>query len=264
MAKAKKGMTREEAGQLYQDLQTAMSKMLKNEAEYFQERGVPPPSNPLNALNAKTQAKKPTPIPRSFNLRTPSPSRRQSSGAAFAVFLVVSFATAKVILSAMEYSGIATVAQVEAAVMPTRQIVQIPMQAQPQFSKEELELLKSLDSRRAELEDRSRRLDDREQDMSKKDKEFAARLTELRELNEKLSAEREKNDHKRSAQLDQLSNVYGSMNPEEAAHLIEQLDITIGISLLERMPEKRIGQILALMTPERALTITKMLSGKAK
>ena len=44
---------------------------------------------------------------------------------------------------------------------------------------------------------------------------------------------------------------------------MEQLDVTIALSLIERMPEKRIGQILALMSPERALSITRMLSGKA-
>ena len=77
-----------------------------------------------------------------------------------------------------------------------------------------------------------------------------------------LKGDREKNDKKRSTQLEQLSNVYGSMDPKEAATLIEQLDVTIALSLLERMPEKRIGQILALMNPQRALVITRMLSGK--
>ncbi len=52
------------------------------------------------------------------------------------------------------------------------------------------------------------------------------------------------------------------MNPKEASLLIEQLDITIALGLLERMPEKRIGQILSLMSPDRALTITRMLSGR--
>ena len=57
-----------------------------------------------------------------------------------------------------------------------------------------------------------------------------------------------------------LANVYGSMNPQEAATLIEKLDSQIALGLITRMPEKRIGQILALMSPEKALTMTKMLS----
>jgi flagellar motility protein MotE (MotC chaperone) len=52
------------------------------------------------------------------------------------------------------------------------------------------------------------------------------------------------------------------MNPAEAAALLEQLDTPIALELLGRMPGKRIGQILALMTSERALTLTRMLSGR--
>ena len=96
----------------------------------------------------------------------------------------------------------------------------------------------------------------------KRDREFAVRLTQLRELTEKLSNQREQNDKKRSSQLEQLANVYSSMNPPEAAALIEQLDISIAIGLLERMPEKRIGQILALMNSEKALQITRLLSAR--
>ena len=89
------------------------------------------------------------------------------------------------------------------------------------------------------------------------------RLTELKELSERLKAEREKGEKQRNVQLDQLANVYGSMNPPEAAHLLEQLDINIAHSLIQRMPEKRIGQILSLMNAERALELTNRLSSKA-
>jgi flagellar motility protein MotE (MotC chaperone) len=47
-----------------------------------------------------------------------------------------------------------------------------------------------------------------------------------------------------------------------AVQLIEQLDVAIALSLIERMPEKGIGQILALKSPGRAPLITRMLSNK--
>ncbi len=86
------------------------------------------------------------------------------------------------------------------------------------------------------------------------------RLSELKELTERLKLDREKGDKQRNTQLDQLANVYGSMNPPEAAHLLEQLDIQVALSLIERMPEKRIGQILSLMNASRALELTNLLS----
>ena len=63
-------------------------------------------------------------------------------------------------------------------------------------------------------------------------------------------------------QLDQLANLYSAMDPKEAAGLIEQLDVTIALELVSRMPEKRIGQILATMNSGKALAISRMLSGK--
>jgi flagellar motility protein MotE (MotC chaperone) len=56
-----------------------------------------------------------------------------------------------------------------------------------------------------------------------------------------LKIEREKGDKQRNSQLDQHANVYGSMNPPEAAHLVEQLDIQVALSLIQRMPEKKMA-----------------------
>jgi flagellar motility protein MotE (MotC chaperone) len=135
-----------------------------------------------------------------------------------------------------------------------------PQPKGPQWSKEEVKILTALDSRRVELEERGTRMEQRESDFVAKERELALRLTELKELSDKLRTEREKGDKQRGSQLEQLANVYGSMNPPEAAHLLEQLDIQVSLSLIERMPEKRIGQILALMNPQRALELTNMLS----
>src|SRR5690606_10813103 len=107
-------------------------------------------------------------------------------------------------------------------------------------------ILRSLDARREELETRRKQLEERGLEMDRRDREFAVKLTELRELTNQLRSAREEIDRKQHSQLAQLANVYGSMNPSEAATLMEQLDVTIALSLLERMPEKRIGQILAL------------------
>ena len=85
----------------------------------------------------------------------------------------------------------------------------------------------------------------------------------MRDITEKLKLERDKGEKQKQSQLDQLANVYGSMNPPEAAKLLEQLDVQIALSLIERMPEKRIGQILALMNQDKALAITNLLSTRA-
>ncbi|MBX7143850.1 MAG: hypothetical protein K1X79_05315 [Oligoflexia bacterium] len=274
----KKGMTREQAAELYRDLQKAMAKMKV-------EKGAAPKGATASGIDAKAIAasisaamKRDDAGERRSVTRetmtseipdisaTPLPVTR-GQYAAF-VFVIV-FAIARVSMSAMEAMGIGQLSLAEATMKPEVQEAPVaravfnPQTAQG-LTREEVKVLTSLDARRAELEDRSEKLDQRQTDLDRREREMALRLTQLKELSDRLSSERDKNEKKKSAQLDQLANVYGSMNPPEAAALIEQLDVTIALSLLERMPEKRIGQILALMRPERALSITKMLSAKGQ
>jgi flagellar motility protein MotE (MotC chaperone) len=269
---AEKKLTREQARELYDDLHKAMSQMM-------QKRGEKPPVAPVSsgAPNTKLAKEiadalksglngKPAPTARPSRsaeaARRPAPRAyaglRESSskGHAAAVLFVAVFCCAKVALSAIEASGVADIEPVQAAVVA-------PVQVGPQWSKEEVKVLTSLDHRRAELEDRSARVEQKEMELNARDRDLAGRLTELRELTERLKIEREKGEKQRNGQLDQLANVYGSMNPPEAAHLLEQLDVQVALSLIERMPEKRIGQILSLMNAQRALELTNLLSTRA-
>jgi flagellar motility protein MotE (MotC chaperone) len=118
-----------------------------------------------------------------------------------------------------------------------------------------------LDKRRAELEKKRDRLESREREVVEQEQELAVNLSELRQLTQKLRDDRTKKGIERDAQLEQLANVYVSMKPEEAARLLGQLDNMIALDLIKKMPEKRIGQLLSLMEPERALLMTKMLTG---
>jgi flagellar motility protein MotE (MotC chaperone) len=173
-----------------------------------------------------------------------------------AMVAVVAACALKVTLSALEATGVSEVKPVEAAVPMVRH-------AGPDWSKEEVKVLTALDHRRTELEERSSRLDQKEVEITARDRDVAVKLNELKELTDKLKIEREKGDKHRNSQLDQLANVYGSMNPPEAAHLLEQLDIQVALSLIQRMPEKRMAQILALMNAQRALELTNLLSQSA-
>mgnify|MGYP000222535920 CR=1 FL=1 len=198
---------------------------------------------------------------------------RTNPGAISAVALVMLFAVIKVVLSALESSGFATVSIAQASLQSPAPISVMSASISeragsatgtPEISKEEIRILTSLDARRVELEERGKKIDLRDRDLDLRDRELATKMSQLREMTEKLKGERQQDDKKRSTQLDQLANVYGSMNPPEAAQLLAQLDTSIALSLIERMPEKRIGQILALMSPEKALLMTRMLSGRGK
>lgn len=272
---AEKKLTREQAQELYDDLSKAMNHMMmKRKAAMtaskvgaVQSSSAPVNSQPSTATKSEGNAagtysrsagrrsSSNTESPRAPQMLTSMP-QLPLRGQMGAVALVLLFCVAKVAVSALEAAGVGEVS-------PAQAMVSAPAPVGPQWSKEEVKVLTALDSRRAELEDRNARLEQREHEFAARDRDLAVRLTELKELSERLKIEREKGERQRDVQLDQLANVYGSMNPPEAAHLLEQLDINIAHSLIQRMPEKRIGQILALMNAQRALELTNRLSSKA-
>lgn len=247
---AEKRLTKEEAGALYDNLQRAVGSMMAKDKAAQARPSMPKPAAarpaPSPAAAAAGIASRPL-------AAASAPRGRAVSGEALAVMAVAIFCCAKVTLSALEASGIASAPPAEAAVATARP-------KGPQWSKEEAKVLTALDARRVELEERSNRLEQRETVAASRDRDISVKLTELKGLTERLKSEREKGDKQRNAQLDQLANVYGSMNPPEAAHLLEQLDIQIALSLVERLPEKRMGQLLGLMSPQKALELTQLLS----
>jgi flagellar motility protein MotE (MotC chaperone) len=252
---AEKKMTKEEARAMYDKLHKAMTQSLgeKGAAEAMQAVAASKqPTGSKAAMQAKGRTNyASSPAKPNAAVRAPQMQRRLSANS-MAILLVAVLGCAKVTLSALVVSGMSQVEEAQAVV------VRAP--AGPKWSKEEVKILTALDARRVELEERSSRLEKREGEFSTRERELAIRMTELKELAERLKLDREKGDKQRNVQLDQLANVYGSMNPPEAAHLLEQLDIQVCLSLIERMPEKRMGQILSLMNPQRALELTNLLS----
>ena len=253
-AQQKKTMTREQAFELYDDLQKSLNEILRKNPP-----GAPPPKNARAAQPKRPAAPRPEDIatPEMFakpqrNMRTPTVT--------YIIFLAIAM---KLTLSVLEMTGALAAAPVEAAVTNKPSESTQPREAGEPFSREEVQILTSLDTRRAELEERRVRLDAREQELNQRDSEFVTKVAQLKELTNKLKDNREQSEKKQNVQLDQLANVYNAMNPNEAAQLLEQLDSQIALSLVEHMSEKRIGQILPLMSPARALSITRMLSGKA-
>ncbi len=123
-------------------------------------------------------------------------------------------------------------------------------------------VLLQLDQRRVELERRRIVLDQKEKELIVQAKLVTEKITELKSLTNKLAALRTEKNSKFEARLDQLASVYGAMAPNDASGLIARLDEEVALSLLERMPEKRMAQILGVMEQSRAIELTKSLTNR--
>jgi flagellar motility protein MotE (MotC chaperone) len=138
-----------------------------------------------------------------------------------------------------------------------------PLQAAQNWTSAEKELLTELDNRRVELERRRQGLDRRESELKAQSAAIAERMAELRSLTTKLEAMRKERDQRYEARLEQLAGVYSSMSPQQAAPLVAKLDTSTALGLLQRMPGKRMGQILSLMDADRAIELTKSLTERS-
>ena len=258
--KKKNSLSREQAMELYDDLEKAMGSLVgEKPSAKPAPRMTPPPR-----AQAAYQQKKAAQVESlnngpSFTSMLQMPKTLQNGKQGAVTFLVV-LGLLKIATACIDASGVLGVPPAQASL--TMLALAPAPSSMVRGSPEEKKILTALDDRRAALEERARKLDQQQKDLERRDQESAGRMTELREMTNLLKLDRDKGEKKRSTQIEQLANVYGSMDPKEAASLIEQLDYTIALGLLQKMPEKRIAQILALMTPERALAITKMLSGE--
>lgn len=129
-------------------------------------------------------------------------------------------------------------------------------------SLEREELLQMLDARRVDLVQRRDSLAERESELSRRENDLAERMAELRKVVARAEELRKENDIKQTERMEQLAGVYASMQPKDAATLLEKLDSDIALRVLQYLPGKRTGQILSVMNPGRAVELTRQLSVK--
>ncbi len=152
---------------------------------------------------------------------------------------------------------------------PQARVEQLPIMEQINFVDDSSDSMKQsillqLDQRRVELEQRKVVLDEKEKELKNQVQLISEKSTELKSLIAKLSSMRKEKDQQYESRLEQLATVYSAMAPQEAASLIARLDNATAMGLLDRMPGKRMAQILGIMEQERAIELTRFLTDKRK
>lgn len=124
----------------------------------------------------------------------------------------------------------------------------------------EIELLQKLAARREAIEKRERELDMRETLAKAAEARLVAKAAELDQVQKKIEDLIALHDQKQSEKLDSLVSIYEKMKPQDAARILEGLDMDILIDVLGRMKVLRSAPILAKMDPERAREVTAKLA----
>lgn len=122
------------------------------------------------------------------------------------------------------------------------------------------ELYKDLAKRRDDLDKREKELAVREALLSAAEREVDQKLKELTTLRGEIEGAMKKRSAEEDAHINSLVKIYEGMKPKDAAAIFNTLDLDVLQEIMTRMNERKTSPILALMSPDRAKTITIMMA----
>ena len=132
------------------------------------------------------------------------------------------------------------------------------------FTQSEIDLLENLSKRRDELDKREKEIEIKAKVLEATDKRIADKITEMKALEAQLSKVVSQYDEKQNAQIASLVKIYESMKPQQAAAIFNELDLPILLDVIDRMSERKVAPVLALMDPKKARDVTQELAAMRK
>ncbi len=133
----------------------------------------------------------------------------------------------------------------------------------PEASAADLQvLLTELLRREDELNRRENTIIDRERALDIADEAIETRLIMLQEAEEALRETVAIAEKAAETDLTQLTDVYQSMKPKDAAALFETMDAVFAAGFLSRMPPDAAANVMAGLSPQAAYTISVIMAGR--
>jgi len=123
-------------------------------------------------------------------------------------------------------------------------------------------LLEALERRQAELDARESEVASKEARLALYEKDVTAKVASLEEIEKRLSTRAKAATQAVDAAAESLAKIYGTMKPEAAAPILDHLDDPTVLTIFSRMKEKQVGEILPLMTRDRAIALTQALADR--
>jgi flagellar motility protein MotE (MotC chaperone) len=132
------------------------------------------------------------------------------------------------------------------------------------LTNEELELLQSLATRRAELERREQEIERRLAILTAAETRIEEKIEKLEALRQSIEQATAQSEERQDEQIASLARIYGAMKAKEAAKIFETMEMAILLDVLSEMRERKSAAILAKMDPTRARAVTLQLAQREK
>ena len=128
------------------------------------------------------------------------------------------------------------------------------------LSDAEKSLLMQLRARSRALDRREAAVAVREQLLKAAEARLSARLDQLAALQQQLTAQDALRKARDEANWTDLVKVYGTMRPQDAALIFDDLQMDVLLPVMDRMPDRKAAGILAAMDPNKARALTTQLA----
>lgn len=136
--------------------------------------------------------------------------------------------------------------------------------AQAGISPNELNILQSLGTRRAELDQREAQINSRGQLIDAADAKLDARITQLQNLKGQIQGLIDQANKTSSADTVRMVKVYESMKPKDAAAVLTAMSDPVRLPIAAGMKDRSLAAILGAMSPDAARDLTEKLSQRMK
>jgi len=113
--------------------------------------------------------------------------------------------------------------------------------------------------KRAELEKKEKELAKKKEELLSIQKDITHKIKTLTQLRNEIRSERAKKRAVEDQKLKHLMKVFSTMKPQNAARLIEKLDIGFAVKILSRMKGEVVGRILSFVSTGKAARISEAL-----
>jgi flagellar motility protein MotE (MotC chaperone) len=124
------------------------------------------------------------------------------------------------------------------------------------------DLDEALKKKEAEIAARELRVKESEARMTLEEERLRSRLLELEELQSQIAKLQTQNKQQNDEILKRLVKTYEAMNPKKAAGVIGIMPDSLAIDVLMGMKEKKVASILDVMEPNRAMTLSALISAR--
>ena len=136
--------------------------------------------------------------------------------------------------------------------------------AKKEFSQVEIDLLQSLAKRRQELDEWSKQVQLKENMLIATEGRIDEKIGSLQKMKKEVEVLLAKYNEQEDIKIRSLVKIYESMKPKDAARIFEELDMPVLLTVVDRMSERKVGAVLAYMSPGRAKDLTVQLAEQRK